>query len=92
MRALGAVLEKSHACGFNLMDRVDGRVLTTFVQTLRNLLQEGDETQRITGLSVIILSNHIDLYFAISSRSGDSVSLRLHLLELAGVAIRRSLS
>jgi len=42
--------------GFNLLDRVDGRVLTTFVQTLRQLLQEGDETQRITGPSILCLA------------------------------------
>jgi len=49
-------LEKAHVSGFNLLDRVDGRVLTTFVQTLRQLLQEGDETQRITGPSILCLA------------------------------------
>ena len=44
------VFEKSHLKGFPLFDRVDLGCVQVFLRMVRHHLEEGDETQRITGL------------------------------------------
>lgn len=54
LRNLSVVFEKSHARGFSLFDRVGPGCVQVFLRMVRHHLEEGDETQRITGAAKLI--------------------------------------
>lgn len=70
---------------FDLFERVDARCLTVFLKTVRCCLEEGDETQRITGLGILarfacISSQALELLFQEDGQRGPISAALLALL------------